>query len=154
MKIEIGLLPKCLHGKAPRTLVSKKTWKNISDSVKRGETCVYCGSAERLHAHEKYRVDGSFVFLEDIVPVCENCHNVIHMGRMFAIGRGGEALARFAKMNGFSKARAQKEAEEAFASWACYPSEMFLDWSLFAERYGDFLTEAEKAASLLSKIRN
>lgn len=153
MRIEIGLLPRALHGRAPRTLVSAKSWRRISEEVRKGGRCEICGAVKNLHAHEEYEVTGDLARLSGLSCVCRACHDVIHIGRMFAIGREERAIARFMSLNGIDRFRAEDEIARAFDEWSRHPGSMRLDWSLLAEKYAALLNESEISESLASKAQ-
>lgn len=152
-RLEVDLVPAALHGKAPRTLISRKSWAAVSAFVRSDGACVFCGSGKNPHAHERYEIEGDAAHLAEIVHVCEACHNVIHAGRMFAMERGGEVIKRLGLVNSMSDAEATRHIMLAFEKWRGYPENIRLDWSLLAKRYSMFLSDSEIAASLASEIK-
>ena len=78
-------IPKPLHRLNPRTIKGKAWWDRQRQKAyrKNNYCCHACGEAVRvLDAHEVYDVllcQGRTVFVE-IVALCKDCHNTIHIG--------------------------------------------------------------------------
>jgi 5-methylcytosine-specific restriction endonuclease McrA len=54
------------------------SWPALSALVTHGATCVYCGTDEDLVAHHKLpRRYGGLDVLENLEPVCRNCHPAV-----------------------------------------------------------------------------
>lgn len=79
------ILPFCLHGKAPRTFIPSSKWKQISLETRKDNKCCICGwQTNQLDTHELYSYDTKtkIIKLEKLLPVCKDCHNTIHIGRV------------------------------------------------------------------------
>lgn len=112
----------------PRTLWNKSlahflpNWNEVRDKVCSCGCCAFCDAQtqpNKLHAHEvwKYNDETHTVDLRDIVPVCENCHMVLHFGKANVDGKKKEALAWYCKVNGVPKDIAKHEILGAFEWW-------------------------------------
>lgn len=85
IKIQIEVIPtKCtgrnLHS---HDLISQDRWMDISQRIRAGRKCQYCGNIfnpENLNAHEVWEFDAEkrIQRLKEIVCVCRKCHNTIH----------------------------------------------------------------------------
>jgi uncharacterized protein YlaI len=79
------ILPFCLHGKAPRTFIKDSEWRKISAKTREVNKCCICGEeTTSLDAHELYSYDlkTKIIKLEKLLPLCKDCHNTIHIGRV------------------------------------------------------------------------
>jgi hypothetical protein len=91
-------IPKALHGISPRTINGNAWWERIRRETYRKTDyhCMACGKAkkdtQRLDAHEWYNIDyeKGIMTIKDIVPLCYECHNFIHSGRLKTVYRNGE----------------------------------------------------------------
>lgn len=95
-------------------------WSEVSAKVRSSGECAICGCKTRvLHAHEvwKYNDILHIQSLDKIIPVCEDCHDTMHIGHASIEGRAQEALKHYAKVNGISMDIAEKEMVEAFNVW-------------------------------------
>lgn len=118
MKLEIELVPdSCWYGNL-RSILSSAQWDFVrKDAYARaGGKCMICGTATaRLEAHEKWNYDevNCVQKLADVVAVCKNCHEVIHIGRTQLLGGEERACAHFMKVNNCSYAGYRKALGEA-----------------------------------------
>lgn len=144
MKIEPFLIPKALHGKAPRTFLSQGEWERIRQFVfrKNGFRCVYCGSKYRLEAHEKYFVNGDNLVLQNVLCVCHKCHEALHPGFALVRNRLPQVVKWFCKVNGVGEAEAMSIMYAAFQKFRKNANVRFLVWDMFArEPWRVFLEE-------------
>ena len=97
-------IPKPLHGVAPRTVMSSSWWYNERQSAYElcfGK-CMACGelprSSKYLHAHEFYDVDYAKCRMTYIraIPVCLQCHDYIHSGRLYMMFTSGKYAKNYA----------------------------------------------------------
>ncbi len=118
MKLNFELVPDSCWYSNLRSMLSPLQW----DAVRReayarsGGKCVICGAAGcRLEAHEQweYDEDGCVQKLKNVIAVCKNCHEVIHIGRTQLMGREVEASEHFMKVNGCNYAEYRKALKEA-----------------------------------------
>jgi hypothetical protein len=54
-----------------------------------------------------------------LIALCPACHEVKHIGLAGVRGRGPEALARLAAVNGWTEAQAKEHETEERALWEC-----------------------------------
>ena len=112
-KLKFELIPagcwKCnLH-----EILSKQAWDYIKQDAKiRADgKCSICGrKTNNLDAHEVWSYDekNAIQKLEDVIAVCRDCHNTIHIGRTQAVGNSEKAEDHYIKVNGctYSEMRA------------------------------------------------
>jgi len=65
--------------------MNKNDWRDISSKVRSVNKCCICNTATSvLDTHElySYDTDTKIIKLEKLLPVCHDCHNTIHIGRM------------------------------------------------------------------------
>lgn len=91
-----------------RSVLSPAQWDIVrKDAYQRANgKCMICGRyARRLEAHEKWSYDEEKALqkLETVVALCHRCHEVKHISRTQLMGRGGEAMEWFMKVNGCSQ---------------------------------------------------
>lgn len=108
-KLDFELVPDSCWYSNLRTILSKKQWDFIkADAKERAEgKCMICGrKTDRLEAHERWSYDEENCVqkLEDIVSICKDCHNVIHIGRTQLKGDEERAEKHFMKVNNCSYA--------------------------------------------------
>lgn len=118
--LRIILVPQPLFNKSLAHFLPN--WGQVRDKVCSCGCCAICDTkapANKLHAHEvwKYNDDNHTVDLEDILPVCENCHLTLHFGKANVDGKQKEALAWYCKVNGTTKEMARHEIKGAFEWW-------------------------------------
>lgn len=95
-------------------------WKEISRKVREKGKCKICGKkTDNLHAHEVWMYDDEhhLQLLSEIIPVCENCHMAIHIGKANVDNETDKALDQYIKVNNLSKAEALRDMDEAFSVW-------------------------------------
>ena len=124
MKLTIELVPKNLWGKNLRSLVPKEKW----DTLRRGcykkaryicEVCGGLGDEWPVECHEiwKYNDKTHVQRLAGLIALCPACHEVKHIGRSRAVGKGEEAFAHLGKVNGWRAARTRDYVDQAFLDW-------------------------------------
>ena len=104
-KLKFELIPagcwKCnLH-----EILSKQAWDFIKQDAKiRADgKCSICGrKTNNLDAHEVWGYDekNAIQKLEDVIAVCRDCHNTIHIGRTQAVGTSEKAEDHYIKVSG------------------------------------------------------
>lgn len=89
-------IPKPMHGLAPRVVLGGQWWDKTRQEAYRSTNfhCAACGvhksqakGPKWLEGHEVYNTDykkGRLIYLET-VPLCNYCHNFIHVGRLQAL---------------------------------------------------------------------
>lgn len=107
-----------------RSILPRKGWDEIRKAVyeRAGHACEVCGGKGRkwaVEAHEKWAYDDEARVqkLTGVTALCPPCHEVMHMGRALAIGRGEQAAKHLAKINGWDEAQTTAHVEEAFRVW-------------------------------------
>ncbi len=121
MKLEIELVPDSCWYSNLRSILSPAQWDFVRrDAYSRADgRCMICGAAtKRLEAHERWEYDeeNAVQRLKDVIAVCRDCHEVIHIGRTALTGRGEEAERHFMKVNGATYAEYRKALGEANAA--------------------------------------
>jgi len=109
MKLNFELVPDGCWYSNLRTALPKKVWDVVrKDAYARANgKCMICARpASRLEAHERWSYDEENCVqkLEDIVSICKDCHNVIHIGRTQLKGDEERAEKHFMKVNNCSYA--------------------------------------------------
>ncbi len=123
MKLQIELVPDSCWYSNLRSILTPAQWNAVRKSAyaKANGKCMICGTpTSRLEAHERwsYNEDAQIQKLEDVIAVCKNCHEVIHIGRTQLTGKGREAEEHFMKVNGCTYAEYRKALGEANADHA------------------------------------
>ena len=99
-------------------LLPKSAWERIKKDVKTRAAgkCEICGKVcDRLDAHEVwgYDVEKGVQKLENIVAICRDCHDSIHINRSYLVGRGEQAEDNYMKVNGVSYAEMKADLKYA-----------------------------------------
>ncbi len=106
-KLNFEMIPETCWRDNLRKLLTQEQWDRIrKDAYKRsGWRCACCGERGRLEAHEHWSYDEELALqkLETVVALCRRCHEVAHIGRTYAVGRGDEAMEQFMKVNACSQ---------------------------------------------------
>lgn len=107
-----------------RRVLSEAAWRQLSREVRRDRTCHGCGVTGRaLEAHEAWTVTAGqrALHLRDVVPMCPDCHAVIHIGRTAVTGGLERAAAHLGRVNGWSAAATHAHLTAALHEHAQYP---------------------------------
>lgn len=104
-KLNFELVPEECWWSNLRSNLSKADWDKVRFSAYKEADgkCRICGKrTAHLEAHEKWSYDEKRKIqkLEDVVAVCRDCHQVIHIGRTYLFGKGDDAMEHFMKVNG------------------------------------------------------
>lgn len=133
-KLEVGLVPAGAWGKNVRAIVSEENWLRLRDNfcayydpvrnyleTAKPLTCQTCGRefSESLHLHELWEFDDDNhrQVLTGFMPICEDCHNSIHIGRANKVGLGERAKEHLKKVNSWSDEQLSEHLESASALW-------------------------------------
>lgn len=91
-------IPKPLHGLNPRTIKGKEWWDETRKEAYKatGQRCIACWRDRniipdnRLDGHEQYRTEykEGRLYYERTVPLCTDCHNFVHSGRLGYLIKG------------------------------------------------------------------
>ena len=93
-KLKFECLPQALWGKNIRSELGQDEWDIIRKKVykKYNHRCAICGKRAKMNAHEVWKLKinsktsvGTQI-LVNVISVCDDCHNTIHIGRSLAIG--------------------------------------------------------------------
>ena len=113
-KLEIELVPdSCWHLNL-RTALPKKVWEMIKlDAKKRANyKCAICGKkTPRLEAHEKWSYDEKTGIqkLEDVISICHDCHQAIHIERTTLFGDIEKTEDHYMKVNNCTYVEMKKD---------------------------------------------
>lgn len=111
MKFDIRLVPSPLWGKNCRSAFTATQWNTIRHKVytEKGKKCAICEKKNTLlHCHEVFEytehADGltGTQTLVGLMPVCVECHEVLHIGRTMTLSKvkGSAAISRLMARNG------------------------------------------------------
>ena len=133
-KLTIELVPSGQWGANLRSELPKKRWDQLRKATysSSGYVCEVCGGrGERwpVECHERWNYDekNKSQILIGLISLCPPCHEVKHMGRANAMGRGEQAKSHLMKVNGWTDQIADAYIENAFRVWLRRSSE---NWSL------------------------
>ena len=133
-KLTIELVPKGQWGTNLRSELPKNRWDQLRRTTysNSGHTCEICGGRGKkwpVECHERWKYDeiNKNQILIGLISLCPPCHEVKHMGRANAMGRGDEAKSHLMKVNGWTESEADAYIENAFKTWLRRSSE---NWSL------------------------
>ena len=88
-------------------LLPTDAWDKIRRNAyaRAGYKCSMCGTRGKLEAHEKWEYDDERALqtLVDVIALCHRCHEVKHISRTYAVGRGKDAEEWFMQVNGCSQ---------------------------------------------------
>lgn len=104
LKLEFELVPDGCWKSNLRNIISKKAWDYLRSEAKEraGGKCMICGKqTNSLEAHEKwsYNEQKGIQKLEDIIAVCKDCHQAIHIERTHLKGDWQRIEDHFMKVN-------------------------------------------------------
>ena len=105
-----------------RSVLKPTDWDIVrKDAYRRAKgRCTICGALGRLEAHEKWEYDDEkrLQTLTDVIALCAECHMVKHVSRSYLVGKGGQAMEQFMKVNHCSQMeyhQALREGNEEYA---------------------------------------
>ena len=93
-KLRFECLPQALWGKNIRSELGQDEWDIIRKKTykKYNHRCAICGKRAKMNAHEVWKLKinskkgiGTQI-LVNVISVCDDCHNTIHIGRSLSIG--------------------------------------------------------------------
>ena len=86
-----------------RSVLKPADWDIVRKEAyaRAGGRCSICGRPARLEAHEKWSYDEERALqkLEDVIALCRSCHEVKHISRTYAMGRGVDTMEHFMRVN-------------------------------------------------------
>ncbi|MGL5328351.1 MAG: HNH endonuclease [Peptostreptococcaceae bacterium] len=71
--------------------------RTFRDNLKKvlGNECINCGSNKHIHYHHIVPlVGGGTNNIKNIVPLCEDCHGIVHDNKIYKALRKGKELAK------------------------------------------------------------
>jgi len=108
-KLTIELVPSTSFYKNVRSILPIKEWDKLRKEsyIKAKFKCQICGDVgtnqgykHKLECHEIWVYQkGGIQFLKELVSLCPKCHQVKHIGRTIAIGKGKQAFKHIANVN-------------------------------------------------------
>jgi hypothetical protein len=124
-RLTVELVPKTSWYHNVRALVDEPSWDRIRRQVYRQADyrCEVCGGRGPEHpveCHEVWRYDDRTraQLLVRMIALCPACHQVKHLGFANVKGKGAQARAHLARVNGWTLAQADAYIGESFRVWA------------------------------------
>lgn len=127
MKLDPELIPEPLWNISAARLFGRKskTWREIRSSALQAadNTCSACGEVtpggkymvcDELWSYDEQREEATLTGVRILCPACDHAR---HFARAGQLGKGADALATLARVNGISEERARKLQTEAHAVW-------------------------------------
>ena len=105
-----------VRGAVPPSVWEEVRARVVADANRR---CEACHASAPLAPHAVWRYDDARAVqaLDRLVALCPPCHRAAHLAEAVARGQGGDAVARLALVNGWSRAEADRRVAEAFDRW-------------------------------------
>jgi hypothetical protein len=127
-KLTVELIPKTCWWSSVRTMVTKKEWDKIRYIAyeNANHKCKICkeigkdqGFRHNLECHEiwEYNEKTYTQKLIGLIALCPLCHQVKHIGRALAMGRGTKTYDHMAKVNKWTLSDIQQHIDEAFLEY-------------------------------------
>src|SRR5438128_1335706 len=123
-RLTVELIPKSTWGSNLKRLLKRSEWDKIrkityAAAAHRCEICGGVGKHYAVACHEGWIFEEKYSLqtLVGLVALCPACHEVKHLGRAELIGRGFEARAHLAKINGWSEQEANAYLSVVAAVW-------------------------------------
>lgn len=123
-RLTIELVPQTCWFSNVRDQVSRQNWDRIRTQVykracHRCEVCGGRGSRHPVECHEVWAYDDTAHVqrLVRMIALCPACHEVKHIGLAGVKGRGEQASAHLAEVNGWTPHVAARYIDQAFAVW-------------------------------------
>lgn len=122
MKLTIELIPKSAWNSNLRSYLTDHQWNIVRRKCyqEAGYVCEICGGVGKKHpveCHERWGFENGQVKLLGLIALCPSCHEVKHIGRADAVGRGPQALAHLMKVNEMTESEAMCYVRHAFRIW-------------------------------------
>jgi hypothetical protein len=123
--LTVELVPSTCWFSNLRSELSKDEWDRLRRPVleRAGRRCEVCGGSGAQHpveCHEVWEYDAKSHVqrLVGLVALCPACHEAKHMGYASSVGRGGQARAHLARVNGWSVDDVELYLEMQFEQWS------------------------------------
>lgn len=137
-KLTIELVPSTAWGENLRSILTKPMWDRLRKRTYRQANfqCEVCGGKGLkwpVECHEIWHYDDGqhTQTLQGLIALCPPCHQVKHIGFAHIQGKGDEARAHLARVNGWSQSQASLYIGEAFEQWnerSAFEWTLNLDW--------------------------
>ncbi len=121
-RLSVELIPMQAWGSNLWTRLWPRDWnrlrKRTSESAgRRCEICSGVGKSWPVACHERWEFEewSCTQYLIGLIALCPACHDVKHIGRAIAGGRRAEAIAHLRAINRWSRKRAERYLDLAFA---------------------------------------
>lgn len=156
MKLTIELVPKGAWNNNLRSYLTSPQWDKVRRKCyeEAGHVCEICGGVDAgrlakghspVDCHERWDFGNGTIKLIGLIALCPSCHEVKHIGRADAVGRGAEALRHFMKINKVSEKVAREYIREAFILWRTRSGTSWtLDVGYLEEYMGEKFTKKSK----------
>jgi hypothetical protein len=123
--LTVELVPRTCWFSNLRSELSADEWDRLRRPVleragRRCEVCGQRGTAHPVECHEEWEYDDERLVqrLVGLVALCPACHEAKHMGYASSAGRGGQARAHLARVNGWSMDDVELYLEMQFEQWS------------------------------------
>ena len=133
-QLTVELVPRGQGGTNLRSELPKKEWDRLRKAcyAKAGYRCEICNGKGHRHpveCHEIWHYDENTKTqrLDGLIALCPPCHQVKHIGRTMAIGKGDKAIRHLMSVNGWTESDAELYLEKVFETWSRRSAE---EWSL------------------------
>lgn len=124
MKLTIELVPKTCFFSNVRSEITSTQWDKIRKDVykKANYVCEICGGVGPNHPVEVHEIweynDSKYIQkLIGLIALCQNCHQVKHIGLAQVQGFGTKARNHLSKINSITKKEADVYIENCFKIW-------------------------------------
>lgn len=138
--LSLELVPASMWGKNVRAVISRENWDALRWSFGATKTkpefmkldlprpnwqapveCSICGASkdENLELHEQWQYDDARLIqrLIGLIPICQDCHLSMHLGRANQLGLGDKAQQHLASVNQWTARQTDIHIKEAFEKW-------------------------------------
>lgn len=125
LKLTIELVPEPLWWRSLHRSTPRVKWDALRQQVleRFGARCIVCGAAAKI-AHEVWEYDDAahVARLREIIPICELCNGVKHIGLTRKLAARGQAVQsrveyHFLKVNGCDLETLKQHERQAFETW-------------------------------------
>ena len=120
-KLTIELVPRTTWQLNARSELSQRTWDKIRkrEYTRTNNKCEICGVSGRVECHEKWTFNHNTKIqkLVGLFVLCNECHQVKHIGRAYTIGKGIAAEAHLRVVNKWTKEEASEYITKCFEIW-------------------------------------
>ena len=138
IKLTIELVPSTSWFSNLRSELKSSDWDKLKRMTanKAGNKCEICGgrgSKWPVECHEKWKYDKETKtqILKGLIALCPSCHEVKHIGFAQLNGNYERARNHLAKINGWTKEKADQYVEKCFRIWqqrSQYKWELNISW--------------------------